>query len=290
MVDFGSILASILAKGLGIELKFIDKSTGKTKIKTSEKVNAGVVVKTKGKNNTINLFVNNGSLATESKPAAKELSEAFSRSEINYLMAPAKEKLTEFREYENRISRNKIITTFSGILPTRHVALIKTGLYIGILGNENQQDEVNKVYTSLINYSAEERYIVNLASAGHFTHYILPTFNEFKSLNDGLNRFLEHYYKIINGSELALFVHRSMSAKDIYNNVIYMAKKNIKYGVVRHKIYVHATGQSNVEILNSAYVEIKKMFPQAVKKRLSREIPNLTIKIPYQVNNLTADD
>jgi len=284
MIDFGTALASILAKGLGIKLEFIDKSTGKTKV--TRKGGNGPVIKQKGRNNLIIMPVVNGSLSPETKPLTEALNKAFDNKGINYLAAPAREKLSEYHQYESTIDRSRIITTLSGIIPYRHIALIKTGLYLRMLSDDNKQNEVNKIYAGLVNYSAEERYIINLASARHFNHYILPTFNELKGVNDGLNKFLDHYYKIVNDPELALFVHRGMSAENVYRSVIEMAQKNLKYGVVRHKIYVHATGISNVETLSEAYPRIKKIFPLSVKKRLARDMPNLTIKIPYQTNAL----
>lgn len=292
MIHLGALFASILAKGLGIEIKFIDKSTGKTKTstKTISKTANTPVIKTGGKHNTVNVFINNGQIAPDSKSTVTELRKLYDEKKVNYLLAPSKEKLTKYREFETRVNKNKVITTFMGILPDRHIALIKTGLYIRILMDENRQDEVNKLYANLINYSSEERYIINLASANHYAHYILPTFNQFKDIKDGLKRFLEHYQKIIKGDELALFVHRNMSGTEITKNVIQMAEKNLKYGVTSHKIYVHATGASNVDTLNDAYISIKKIFPQASKKRVARDMPNLTIKIPFYVNKLTTTE
>lgn len=297
MVDIPAILAGLLEKGLGIKISFVDKSTGKQKHVTKSKsktetissVEEGFAFNTNGNNNNIVILMNNDKIAPESAAITRALKESFEKKEINYLVEPAKSKIDKYREYESKILKHKVIKTFSGILPERHISLIKTGLYIEILGRDNKQKEINKINTGLERYSSTEKYIVNLASAGHFSQYILPTFNEFKNLTDGLNKFLEHYNKIVNGGELALFVHGSMVSGEVLHNVIEMAKKNLKYGVVRHKIYVHATGLNNVKILNETYGDIKKLFPNTQKKRLARNIPNLILKIDYKTSNLDAD-
>jgi len=301
-MDWGSLLATVIASGgISLVLRFTDKSKGKTKTtdkskkidKSRSDSSFNPSIKVKGDNAkiaVINVPLQNGKIVPAAQPLVEELQKALDRDEIDYVASKAVDELSTFQEYEKQAGNKKMIRTLANVLPDRDMALIKTGFYKRYLTDQNKQAELRKLVSSLTNITPAERNLVNLASSDHIQHYIYPAYNQLKTLDNGRELFLKHYYDIISGPELALFVHGGMSIERIVKSVIEMAERNLRYGVVRHKIYVHATGASNVDALNTAYEQIKQLFPETKRRLIEKHLPILIIKIPYQNNNLGSSD
>lgn len=181
--------------------------------------------------------------------------------DILFLEDESKRVLSDFQKFENDIEVKRLVSFFAGKVPMRDAILMRTGLYIHYLQENDKRKEAQKRKNEVIAlYPGRGKNVVNLASAGYFATHIKPLY-ELMCKEDGFNDqdFKDEYEKIVTSTPYAVFVHSGMSVDKIISEVEERASIQLKYHVDEDCVNIHGFG-SNVERIDEARTSLQKKY------------------------------
>lgn len=213
------------------------------------------------------------------------LVDAYQEKQIAYVASEQQKEIADVLIFEQDPHVKSLLNFFNGKLIQRDYILLRTGLYIKYLRNNNQ-DEARKQWRRIqLNNTNRDRRVINLAGADYFNTYFRPLYKELAKDNNGLANFKKQFEYIIDDMHFVVFVGADMNTADIVREVIEKATKNIRYGIKDDVIYIHAAGNS-VKTVEKAIIELLLTFPDISIKRNSKSGKNLIkVSVRYRVNN-----
>lgn len=149
------------------------------------------------------------------------------------------QQICKFKE-ENANAR-ELIAFFTGIIPPSDLDALKSSLFM-----LQEKDDVKRrkyLHEIRLKYGQRGAIIANLTKGGYFHHFLRPMCEKDRE------EFDKFYPRIIETSFFALFVHRSMNAKQIEENIGAKLIQCQKYGF--KFLHIHALGRANCQSVES---------------------------------------
>lgn len=246
-----------------------------------------IVNKVKGNQLIVNI---NGPVTAEVVEKLRPVIDAYENKEVMFLADQSKTLVDHTREFETDPHVKGLLLFFKDKLPVHDYALLRTGLYLKHLTDENETEQIHIIQQQYQEKSNErDRRIINLASAGYFSTYFRPLYKTLSKHSNLNELFMQEYNNVLDNMTFAIFVHSHMTKEALIESVISRAVKNIRYGVRKETITVHAMGK-NVEIVDEALPELKAKFTHIKTKRPVRNLPIIRVSIFYSENKLSEAD
>lgn len=277
-----------------LHLKFLNFNNSGEQIKTKTKTSTTTT------NQTQSAVTNNyngpttivqiiGSLDDATRRQLQPLLDSYEKKEALFIADEPKKLLSDVSAHEADSLVWGLIKFFKPRISVRDFQLMRTGLYLKYLRESDRKDEAIKLWKQGDNYSAREKTVLNLASAGYFHTYFRPLYKQLMKGPNPEKKFKNEYESILGDVTFAIFVHSNMTTQEIVDKVTQKAIKNIRYGVKIKTISLHATGIISISKVREAVVLLKPVFPSITIKTLSKGLEIVTANIDYHKNNLDAN-
>jgi len=210
----------------------------------------------------------------------------YNKKGIAYVAFEQQQEVTDVLTFEQDQHINGLLKFFKDKLIPRDYVLLRTGLYLKHL-RDNNQEEARKQWKRIkLNNTTRDRRVINLAGADYFNTYFRPLYKELQKEKNCLSNFRKQFDDIIDDMHFVVFVGADMSVGEIIRELTEKTSKNIRYGIKDDIIYIHAAGNSTV-ILEKSIEELRLIFPDIKVKRNIRSGKKLIkVSVWYRINKL----
>ena len=279
-------LQALLSGDKSLHLNFLNNS-GKS-VKNSRKSTSAI---TNNFNGPVNIINFNGPLDDSTRKTLQPLIDSFEKKQVLFLADEPKKLLSDVTRSEEDDLVRGLLNFFKPKLSVRDFLMMRTGLYLKYLRDNNRKDAATKLWKqALENNTPREKRIINLASADYFHTYFRPLYKHLSKGENAQAKFEKQFENILDELTFAIFVPSNMTTDGIVEKVILLAVKNIRYGVQTEIISLHATGRGLVERVKEAVRILKPKFPVIKVNAVSKGMDIITVQIEYRKNNLDDED
>lgn len=183
--------------------------------------------------------------------------------EGNILMeGEAQEILTDFEKVEEEGGSRSLLDFFKGRINSMDFEVLRASFYV-----KSVYDRGNRVMVARLKEQITSRYgqrganIVNLCTAGYFSSFVKPLFEEFIKDSKFEPIWLANAFdNIVNNSPIAIFVNHTMTKSGLIKEIKSHMSRNKAYGI--HNINIHGIGEENIKNIGEALHEINDEFTQ----------------------------
>jgi hypothetical protein len=188
------------------------------------------------------------------------------------------ENVDKYKETVGTDVNKELISYFTGKLPNEDIIVLKASIYLKeVLVAGGDSDSIKQEIIQ--RYGTRGKNISNLYTAGYFTSWIKPLYEELtKSNSDSMatkKKFCEIYQEIVKYPPFALFIHRSMTPLEIEREIKNKISHLNRYGI--KTLNIHAIGHRNIETTNKVIKKLEKSIK--FKKEEVKEDAILVIKL-----------
>ncbi len=204
----------------------------------------------------VTININAGQLKEGDEQKLKKIiREAVEKEDKIVLEDNAKQLLDSFESEEKSDEYVKIIEYFRHKIPSTDLEILRASIYIK--SEYDKGKPIRELKSDLVfKYGERGRNICNLCSAGYFTSYIKPLYEEMSTQeNFTTQEFADVYKTVIKHSAFAIFVNSQMSQKDLDKEIIKAMEFNKRYGI--HHLNLHGIGVANIVKIQEASVKIR---------------------------------
>lgn len=191
------------------------------------------------------------------------------------------ESIYKYKEIISINENKDFISYFTGKIPNEDIIILKASIYLknvlisGGDSNTIKQDIIQK-------YGTRGKNISNLYTAGYFSSWIKPLYEELSKSSQNPSaakeKFIKIYQEIVRCSPFAVFIHRSMTPletkREIENKISHLKKYGIK------TLNVHAIGHKNISTVKAVIKKIEKSIK--FKKEVEKDGEILVIKLTIE--------
>jgi hypothetical protein len=221
----------------------------------------------------------------------KPIIDAYENKQAVFIADEPKKVLSDVTLHEQDSMVRGLLRFFRPKLSTRDYQLMRTGLYLKYLRDNDRTVEANRLWKQISeNNGPREKTLINLASAGYFHTYFRPLYKQLLKTENAQRKFNKEFEKILDDVTFAIFVHVQMPAEDVVKKVKQKAIKNIRYGVKVETISLHATGNTCVGTVQEAVRLLRPIFPSIKVKSEPGGLVIVTATIDYRTNTLTDEE
>jgi len=198
------------------------------------------------------------------KEGSDVLEENFEKRAKNYQLAIGQSEQAE------------TISFFQDKIPPEDVPILKASLYLKhLLDSGKPTDEIKKEI--MFRHGQRGKSISNLCSAGYFETWFKPLYEEMsKSSGFTLDKFKEAYNEIIINQPFTVFVNIGMSEEEVKKIIQEKIGLMKKYDF--ENLHIHGIGESNVQRIRKAVIQIIKEDDFEVSTREEKSIIVVTLK------------
>ncbi len=263
-----SSLRGMFKKVKGVKNPSVDVDTTiDTNVATSSKRDSGTgqlekLVNKGGTVNVDNSVVNinilfDGKNDSEKQEQVRELLDMFREHGVMLVDKKSAGEVAEYNDYAKNSRDRSLIDFFRNRIPDLDLQVLKTGLYIRYLTEQQEFEKVKRIRANAVRANGRAQNIINLVSEGYFESYIKPIFEE----ADGWD-VLEHYNEVVTYLPEMVFVNNEMSIMDIVDKVESKISQRERYHAVEvRRIMVNGIGIQCVQNIMGAQLELSKRYP-----------------------------
>lgn len=255
--------------------------------KTDKIINKGGTIKLN--NSTTNNYNFHIQLSPEQTPKELEVIRqhfltGFQSGNLQFVNQNSMQNLEDCNASENSSKTKEIIQFFSDKISPEDLQLLRTGLFIKSLCDNEQFDRATNIKDNAIK-DRRSRNVINLATAGYFESYIEPIFE-----NNNIETATKEYEEVVRYLPEIVFVHNSMTPEDIVYEIEDKIKDKETYHLKVCKIMVNGIGRQCAQNINLAEQNLHKLYPNYKTSVETRSLNNLFhCKMQIQIDNLAEN-
>lgn len=182
--------------------------------------------------------------------------QAFQNREIQFLKDSAANHLDGYKAFEKTGTAKEMIDYFTDKIPPEDLFLLRTGLYIKYLVEQNNYDRAMQIKENTIK-DRHSRNVINLATAGYFETYIKPIFE-----NNDLEIANKEYREVVQFLPEIVFVNNSMRVEDIILEVEEKIIEKEHYRISVRDIMVNGIGRQCAQSISEAEPLLHRKYPE----------------------------
>lgn len=204
----------------------------------------------------------------------------FQSGNLQFVNQNSMQNLEDCNNSEKSNKTKEIIQFFAGKISAEDLQLLRTGLFIKSLCNNEQFDRATNIKDNAIK-DRRSRNVINLATAGYFESYIKPIFE-----NNNIETATKEYEEVVRYLPEIVFVHNSMTPEDIIYEIEDKIRDKETYHLKVCKIMVNGIGKQCAQNISLAEQNLHKFYPNYKISVETHSLNNLFhCKMQIQIDN-----
>lgn len=204
----------------------------------------------------------------------------FQSGNLQFVNQNSMQNLEDCNASEKSGRTKEIIQFFTGKISPEDLQLLRTGLFIKSLCDNEQFDRATSIKDSATK-DRRSRNVINLATAGYFESYIKPIFE-----NNNIETATKEYEEVVRYLPEIVFVHNSMTAEDIIYEIEDKIRDKEAYHLKVCKIMVNGIGKQCAQNISLAEQDLHKLYPNYKTSIETHSLNNLFhCKMQIQIDN-----